>query len=88
MSLGQGKPQHSEELWHSFHAERKFFKVLRKKLGRVCISESTLQLEFRVDFTNDETFWLARTCDMVVEDAAVAQRKVSIRNERVSVHEL
>ncbi|KAK9116150.1 hypothetical protein Sjap_015097 [Stephania japonica] len=73
----RGRIQHFQEL--SFHAERKFFKVLRHQ-GRISVSEVTTQREFQVHVNKDEVFWLARTCKHVGETGADAQRKGSRRN--------
>ncbi|KAK9106650.1 hypothetical protein Syun_022661 [Stephania yunnanensis] len=60
--------QHFVEFSHSFHTERKFFKVLKKKQGRICMSEITSKREFKMEFIVKEIFWLSRASNQVVDE--------------------
>ncbi|KAK9154854.1 hypothetical protein Sjap_002334 [Stephania japonica] len=79
----QETPQYPQEPPISFHIERKFFRVVRRIEG-ISISETTPSSAFKVEFTAEETRWLATKSRLLARVEDGAQRK-TWRNDTTSL---
>ncbi|KAK9154996.1 hypothetical protein Sjap_002476 [Stephania japonica] len=82
-SMPQEMPQHPQEPPISFHIERKFFRVVRRIEG-ISVSETTPSSAFKVEFTAEETRWLATKSRLLARVEDGAQRK-TWRNDTTSL---
>ncbi|KAK9129665.1 hypothetical protein Sjap_010152 [Stephania japonica] len=72
----QETPQHPQEPPISFHIERKFFRVVRRIEG-ISVSETTPSSTFKVEFTAEETRWLAtKMSSRILSDRDLAYQSI------------
>ncbi|KAK9100437.1 hypothetical protein Scep_023867 [Stephania cephalantha] len=71
---------HHQELPITFHIKRKFFKVMKRGRGGISVSKATTKTQFKVSFSDEETFWLARIYHSISEVGEKAHKETLRRN--------